>query len=284
MAIVLSLLAGALYGVGDFFGAMSTKRATVLQVIVGAHAVGLLGAIPASLLLADRFSFGALGIGACAGIFGGVGLMLLYRGLAVGPMFVIAPTTAISAAGVPALWDVANGGSLSRWAWIGVAVALLAILLVSTPEKSSSEPPPSARVIIEAILAGAGFGVLFIIFDMAPADTAPWPVVGARLMTVLPLGVVLVARTRRQRDPLSLALDKPVLLLIAAAGVADTLSNVLFIFAVGRGSLTVVSVLVSLYPIGTIVMARIFLAERMGPKQRVGLLFALAATGLIAAG
>lgn len=294
MAILLSLLTASLYGVGDFLGGLSARRAPIIQIIVGAHALGFFGALAASLLLADAFTWQDLAIGAAAGVFGGLGLALLYRGLAVGPMSVIAPITAISAAAVPAFWDVLTGGRLSPLAWIGVAVAVLAIGLVSTgsDDAASSIHPDfpataqaaasavSGRAVAEALASGASFGILFILFAAADPATAPWPSVGARIATVIPLATYLFVKKPRSQ----LVLDRTTILLIAGAGIMDTASNVFFIFAAKHGQLTTVSVLVALYPVATIIMAWIFLSERIASVQRVGLGLTLGAIALIAAG
>jgi uncharacterized membrane protein len=158
VTIFLSLLTGAIFGTGDFCGGLSAKRATILQVVAGSHAVGLLGVTAAAFLLADEFSTRGLALGAAGGLFGGIGVSFLYRRLAVGPMAVVAPITAIASASVPALWGALRGDSLSLLAWLGVMLALVAIGLVSA---SNGGPVAniSPQVIGESLLAGLGFGL-----------------------------------------------------------------------------------------------------------------------------
>lgn len=303
MAILLGLLAGLTYGIGDFYGGLSTKRTSVLYVIGGAHLVGLFGATLVSVVIADRFSVGSLVVGGIAGLFGGSGLMLLFRGLAVGPMFIVAPTTAVASAAVPVAWDVSTGGRLSWGAYLGVGLALVSLVLASYVPRTSDEANTQIKIILQSLLSGSCFGILFIMLDWADPQDAPWPLVGARLATTIPVGLYLFARSRRSsvdrargrsgRMPFTASksesdIDRSTLMapatmvMIALSGTMDTLANGLFIFAADRGELATVSVLVSLYPLSTILMARFVLNERMTPIQYAGLGLALAGTGLMA--
>jgi EamA domain-containing membrane protein RarD len=193
-------------------------------------------------------------------------------------MAVVAPITAITSAAVPALWGTLRGDALSFMAWLGVAVALVAIGLVSSSNDGAISQI-SPRVIGESLLAGAGFGTFFIFLDATEAVNAPWPVVGARLLTVVGLVAFMIA-TRREVVPKA----KSALGLIALTGAFDTASNVTFLYATNSGSLTIVAVLSSLYPIATVLLARVVLSERMTRVQLAGFASAIVATGLIAAG
>ncbi len=278
VAIILGVLAAVCFGAGDFYGGLSAKRTAVVNVVAFSHLVGLVGVLTVSLLFAENFRVEALGIGAAAGLFGAVGVVLLYRGLSTGPMAVVAPITAITSALVPSLWGVLDGESLSAVAWVGVAIAVVAIGLVSLPKDVDTDGI-TLRVVAESLLAGVGFGVFFILFDIAPDDVGAWPVVGARMVTVLPL-VPFVLMTRRPDLPAV----KATAMTIFATGALDTGANVLFLIATTLGELTIVSVLSSLYPVTTVVLARSLLNERMSSFQVAGLALAIAATTLIALG
>lgn len=278
MTIFLSLLTAAIFGTGDFFGGLSAKRATILQVVVGSHAIGLVGVTALAVLVADEFSWRAFVLGAIGGVFGGLGVGLLYRRLAVGPMSVVAPITAITSASVPALWAALTGDSLSPLAWTGVGIALLAIGLVSSSNDGDASDI-SLPVIAESLLSGVGFGAFFILIDATDAAAAPWPIAGARSATTFAILAFILA-TRAELLPRG----QRVGWLIAATGMLDTASNVIFLYAANRGSLTIVAVLSSLYPISTVVLARLVLSERMTRLQLAGFVTALVATALIAAG
>lgn len=278
MAIVLGLLTSLSFGAGDFFGGLSSKKTSAVNVVAFSHVIGLLGALSLAPWLADSFSARDYGLGVLAGALGGVAVVLLYRGLARGPMAVVAPLTAITSASVPALWGVATGDELSPLAWIGVGAALVAIALSSIPNESDGAPV-TLGVVREALVAGAGFGTMFILFDATADGTAPWPVVGARTVTVtVLLSFVLIARRP------GLATVRPALWMIVLAGLFDTGSNIMFLFAAKIGDLSIVAVLSSLYPAATVILARIVLDERMSRMQLGGLVTALAAAVLIALG
>ena len=283
MAIVLGLLTAILFGAGDFFGGLSTKRVSVVAVIALAHVIGLIGSTIAAVFIADEFLTDDFVIGAIAGIAGGIGLALLYRGLARGPMAVVAPLTAITSAAVPAIWGVAQGESFSTLAWVGIAVAGIAIVLTSLPDDRISGASLTSQVIIEALAAGAFFGVLFILFDETSSTTAPWPVVGSRLATASLLMVWLLLARRGELQAVRNSATKT-LPLIALTGLFDTGSNILFLIATQIGDLTIVAVLSSLYPASTVILARLVLAEAMTRLQLAGLVAALTATALIALG
>lgn len=278
MTIFLSLLTAAIFGTGDFCGGLAAKRATIVQVVGGSHLVGLIGVAAASFAIADEFSSNSFLLGAAGGVFGGLGVGFLYRRLAVGPMAVVAPITAITSAAVPALWGAFRGDAISLLAWLGVGVALVAIGLVSS-SSDGSIGDITPQVIAESLLAGAGFGAFFIFLDATEAASSPWPVVGARLVTTVGLlGFMLMSR--RQVVPR----ESAAVWLIVATGIFDTGSNVIFLYATNGGSLTVVAVLSSLYPISTVLLARFVLCERMTRLQLTGFVAAMIATGLIAAG
>ena len=278
MAIFLSLLTAASFGTGDFLGGLAGKRMRVLQVVAVSHLVGLAGITAASIVLAERFVAVDLVWGALGGSAGGIGIALLYRGLARGPMGVIAPLTAITSASVPSLWGVlVNGERLAAAAWIGVAVALAAIGLVSWSPNAESRL--TVRAVVEALAAGVGFGLMFVALDQTDAASAPWPIVGARLFTSSIL--VAVFLIRRERILPTARSDRRLLL---GAGLIDTGSNALFLYANEEGALTIVAVLSSLYPVATVLLARVVLAERLTRPQQLGFVAAMLATALIAAG
>jgi len=279
VAILLSLLTAALFGTSDFFGGMAGKRIRILQVLVCAHVIGGVGILPISLVIADQFRWEDLAWGAAAGSSGLVGLGLLYRGLARGPMGVVGALTAITSAAVPAIWGtVVDGDELVVLAWIGVGVALVAIGLVSwSPDDAGA--PVSAQTIIESLIAGAGFGFMFVVLDQTDPASAPWPIVGARMLTASILLATFLVRRRQiwPREPSTLGL-------LIGVGLADTISNALFLYSTQHGSLTVVAVLSSLYPVATVILARTVLHERLTRLQLSGFVLAMGATALIAVG
>lgn len=280
MAILLSLVSAVAFGTGDFFGGLSAKKTSALNVIAFSHLVGLIGIAFVSFRVSDAIDGEAVLIGAVAGIFGLAGVFYLYRGLSTGVMAVVAPLTAITSALIPALWGLLQGESLSILAWLGVLVALVAIGFCSSPsDVAEAQSTVTPQIVFESLLAGAGFGTFFILFDLAPDDVGTWPVVGARLVTAVPLVPFILLRRPSDLPAIRAAAGT-----IIATGVFDTLANALFLVATTLGDLTIIAVLSSLYPVSTVILANRVLKEKISSLQFAGLVLALAATVLIAAG
>jgi drug/metabolite transporter (DMT)-like permease len=289
VAILLALVTAATFGVGDFCGGLAARRVTAVQVVAGAHVIGAVGALIAAVAFAERWDTGDAVLGMLGGAFGMVGVILLYRRLAAGPMSVVAPLTGVTSAGFPAIWGLAGGERLTGPGWLGLLIGLLAVVLVSLgPEGPSGggDQPVTARVVGESLGAGLGFGAIFVFFDATSAESAPWPVASGRVLTSTLLVGFLLLRARRPGRGGGDVIPRsgPVLVLIALAGLADTLANVTFLAATAFGRLAVVSVLSSLYPISTVVLARVVLSERMTRPQVIGFASALTATALLTAG
>ena len=284
MVILISLATAIIFGSGDFCGGLAARRATVIQVVAGSHAVGLAGVLAVSVAVRSSPTTADLGLGVLAGLFGGTAVGLLYRRLAVGPMHVVAPLTAITSAVVPSVWGVVLGERLASQAWVGIALALVAIGLVSSSSAASEHVPVTAQVVVESLLAGCGFGLMFVVFDATDPASAPWPVVSARVFTTAALFTFLfAAKVVKPNVERGLPSDSGTWRLIVFTGLLDTMANVGFLYATARGALAIVAVLTSLYPVATVVLARWLLQERMTSNQRWGFVGAMAATGLIAA-
>jgi drug/metabolite transporter (DMT)-like permease len=271
-------LAATLFGLGDFCGGLASRRISALRVVASTHIIGLVLILVAAPLMADAFSVEALAVGALAGTFGMVGIGFLYRGLGRGPMAVVAPITAVNSAAIPVVWGLAFGEQLSPLHVLGILTGLGAIVLVSRIPGGSIAVPRG--LVLESMLAGAGFAAFFIVIDAAQDQTAPWPLVGARIASVL-LALGLLALRGGLRLPTR---REGVSGLIVATGVFDMAANVAFLLAVNTGLLSLVSVLAALYPATTVVLARVVLSERMSRSQVVGMFGAIGSVALIALG
>ncbi|TMR25483.1 DMT family transporter [Nonomuraea turkmeniaca] len=273
-AVILATACAVVYGTADFFGGLATRRTQVLSVVVLSQLAGLaliLGLLP---LLPGTFSDRAILWGLAAGLSGAAGLALFYRALATGVMSVVAPTTAVTSAALPVVFGLATGERPGFWALAGVVLALGSVLLVS--QDGSPGGRASLGALMTSLAAGAGFGGFFILLAMAPVDGGLWPLVGARLSSVTAVALVALA-ARRSLRPRAGALR-----IIVAAGVLDMAANVLFLLAQREGLLSLVAVLVSLYPASTLLLARQVLGERLNTIQVTGVACALGAVALIA--
>jgi drug/metabolite transporter (DMT)-like permease len=274
-AVVLALGAAALWGTGDFLGGLATRRLHVLLVLFWSQLVGLCG-VAVWIAASDADRPGAVLLWAAgAGVSAAIGLGCLYRGMAIGAMGIVAPISA-TAPIVPLVVSVARGDSPAPVQWAGIVLALLGIVLVSR-EPGGVGPQVAAGVGL-ALVAALCFGVFLVGMGEAAQESAPWAIATARFTSVLGLLAVLAATRTAPAVPRRLVLP------VVMVGVFDTAANVLFALSTTRGSLGIVSVLSSLYPLTTILLARGFLHERLGPTRMAGGLAALGGAALIAAG
>ncbi len=281
MAVLLALAAAAVYGASDFLGGLATRRARPTVVVLLSQSAGLTVLVLVLGFLSDADPVASdLRAGAGAGLVGALGVSLLYLALARGVMSTIAPVTALSAAALPVLVGVLDGDRPSASAAVGIAVAFVAIALITREGPGSRDVDTRAarRYLPVALLAGACFGAVFILLGRTSDDAGLWPLVAARVTSSAVLGVVVVARRVPLRPP------RGTVRTIVGAGVGDMAANVLFLLAARRGLLAVVSVLTALYPASTVVLAQTVLGERLRRPQLAGLGAAAGAAVLIAAG
>jgi drug/metabolite transporter (DMT)-like permease len=283
LAIVIGLAAAVTYGVADFFGGLAAKRAAAVVVTAFAALVGLVALLPFAFLVPARPSFEALLWGGLSGVTGAAAIFLLYAALAIGPMSILSPLTAVLSALVPMTWGLVGGERLPWWGYLALAAVLVAIVLVGfVPERDAVRP--RLRGILYAVGSGLLIGAFFILIDQAPSDSGLFPIVANRTVSGSILLVVLIVLwilARRRGVPAFPGL-RGALPLIVACGVADAAANVLILIGLRMGDLTVMSVLAALYPGGTIALAAIVLRERIAPVQWAGLVLALAAAAVLA--
>lgn len=275
---MLGVASAVVYGAADFLGALATRRSGVFAVVVWSQFAGLTVLAIAIAVTGEALpAMSDMGWGAAGGVGGGVGVVLLYRGLAIGRMGVVAPTAAVGAASIPVVVGLLLGERPALVALAGVVVALTAIVLVASDSAaagaSGSRVPPGLP---EAVGAAMGFAVFFICLANVQGEAALWPLLAARVS----IGIAAMAgvATRSSLRPGVAALPG-----IAVVGVLDMAANLLYMLASRRGLLSIVAVLVSLYPAVTVLLARFVLDERLSARQMAGLLAAGVGVVLIAA-
>jgi drug/metabolite transporter (DMT)-like permease len=219
----------------------------------------------------------ALGWGAAGGIAGGLGLVAFYRAMGDGPMSVVAPITALLTGVVPLIAGLGFGERPSALSWSGVALALVAIALVTRDPGvvTGDRSVPIRDTVARTLIAGTMFGLAFVALSR-PGDAAGmWPLLGARIGSLPVLGLlVLVTRT-------GVTIPADVRRPTVAAGVLDMAANIFVVEAFSRGLLTLVSVVTALYPAVTLLLARVVLDERVRRDQLAGLGVAAVAVVLI---
>jgi drug/metabolite transporter (DMT)-like permease len=273
MSVPIALPTAVAYGVADFAGGLAARRAPVLGVTAVIQLAGLVALVPVALLLPGSPSGAAWVIGGLAGIAGAGGLLLYLKALALGPMGVVAPLSAVVGAGLPLLVGLLSGERLGPIMLLGVTVALAAIVLATAA--TSGEAGHSIGPLL-GLAAGLGFGAFFIGIDATPADSGLWSLVAGRVVTVTLLGALVLARR-------SMAAARPNRLMITS-GIADTAANAGFLLATRVGDLGISAVVVSLYPVVVVLLARIVLRERLTPLQLTGAGLAVGASVLLATG
>jgi len=279
VGVLIALLAAVAYGSADFFGGLATKRSSVLTVVLTASAFGCLTALVAGPLLRPHAPTARdVELGALMGLISGAALASLYRGLAVARMSVVAPITAVVAAIVPVAFGQFIGERPSWVVAIGIVLAIGAVGLISTSshEDVAGQPEPMRSGIPEALLAGLGFGMAYVI--LSQTSRGMWPLVSARVASFVIVGGAALA-TRRLAVPTRHTLPPA-----ASSGTLDMVGNILYLVSLRYTLISVAAVLASLYPASTVVLARIVLKERLGRVQWIGVACAGVGIALIAHG
>jgi drug/metabolite transporter (DMT)-like permease len=275
MGVVLALAAAAAYGLSDFVGGLASRRTTAWPVAFLAGVGGLLGALLLALSRDGDPSASDLAWGALSGLGSGLGSAFLYRGLAAGRMGVVAPVSAVGAAVVPVVVGVATGERPTALVWLGIVAALPGIWLVSQEPDSAGG---LAAGLLDGVLAGLGFGLLFSAMGQVPESAGFWPLVvsqGTGSVAIAVTAVVLGASWRPTARSQLWGL---------AAGLLASAAVLCFLLATQGGLLAVAAVLTSLYPAFTVLLATLVLHERVHRAQGVGLGLCAVAVALVATG
>jgi drug/metabolite transporter (DMT)-like permease len=276
-AALLALGASLTWGVGDFLGGLKARVLPTLIVLAlsqpfGLAALGLAAAVRGTGIPGDEVAWSAL-----AAVFGTVGLFAFYRGMAAGAISVVTPIAAV-AAGIPVIWGViVSGDRISGFQAIGFVAA------VGGSVAASIEVRPERRRLAAGVgwaaLATLAFGAYYVPMHAASTQDWLWPAFLFRCTSVTLVWTVVLIRRMR---PSGL---RPHWSGLVAIGLLDTAGNALFAAASSHhGLLSVAAVLASLYPVVTVLLARIVLGERVQRTQDVGVVLALTGVVLITAG
>ncbi len=230
--------------------------------------------------------------GGAAGVATAVALGAFYHALSHGAMTIVAPITAVTSAAIPVALGLVSGERPGAVALGGMALAVVAVALVSgaVGERHSATPPAT---LILAFVAGAGFAIIFVTLDRTSDNSGMWPLVAARFVSVVLVGAFVLASSRRsgaRRDdsastaPEPLGLSVAVWRLALLAGALDMTANVLYVLAVRRGLLSVVVVVAAMYPVSTVCLAFGLDRERVSRSQALGMALAVGALVLVSLG
>lgn len=275
LGIIYGLASAAIWGSGDFSGGFATKKDNVFTVVFLSQFFGLLLLILLAVLFADPTpTTRDLFFGALAGLGGMVGLLGFYYGLSQQQMGLFAPLVAVITAILPVFAGILFEGLPSMVQIIGFCIAFTAVWFLSLGGEKNQITP---KVIWLAITAGLGFSTFFIAIDQADGSGAVfWPLVAARTASVVVLSVILAVRRLPHTAPRQ---NLPV---IGLTGIFDSGGNIFFVLAAQVGRLDIASVLGSLYPATTVMLAWLILKERLQRMQWIGVGLTLVALLLIA--
>lgn len=273
-AAALALAAAASWGVGDFFGGLKSRSLNPVAILIVAQPIGLT-LLAIWVAVRGQGPPGSSVLWAClAAVLGTTGLIAFYKGMAAGALSIVAPIAGAGAA-IPVIWGLAHGDHPSGYQELGFAAALTGVVLASFERR-----PEAARLAAGvgwAVIAMLAFGAYYIPMHEASHGDFLWAAFVFRLTsTTLIAAAWLVVRPSSARRA-----DLPVL---ASIGILDTGGNVFFAAASAKGLVSVVSILASLYPVVTVLLARAVLHERVHRSQELGIALALAGIVLISAG
>ncbi|WP_345799894.1 EamA family transporter [Microbacterium sp. AZCO] len=310
-------LAGALvYGSADFLGGLAARRLRSIVVTAVAAATGLVLLVVAYPAIGGDWIPADIGWGILSGFTGAIAIVLLYACLAIGPMSILSPLTAVVSAVAPILWGLLiEGETLSGIGYAGLGVALVAVVLVGfIPGEKAVRP--SLRGLLFAVGAGLAIGAFLIVIDRTSAESGLVPLIVNRsvstVLTSAVVGILALAAVRGGRrassvfaaagarlgatptghadlehadetpSPPPRAAAARAWWLAAGCGALDATANVAMVFALRLGDLAIVSALTAMYPAGTILLASVVLRERIAGVQWLGLGLALAAGAMLA--
>lgn len=291
-AVLFAALSGLSYGASDFTGALATKKDDAFLVTAAMQVVSLLSLVVVLVAFSTgQFVAFDLVWGSVAGLGAALGLTTFYRALAIGPMSSAASVTALTSAMIPVIAGLLLGEVPGAVTMAGIGLAIPGAVLVSiggvTARGVSMNLSPRDRVAVVgdigqtralSILAGCGFGLFFIALARTSADGGLYPLIGARLASITVLAALLSAR--RSWAPIGRS-QWP---LLVVGGVLDCAANSFYLLALETGSFTWVAAISSLYPVSTVLLARVVLNEKIMPVQILGLAMAGGALVLVAVG
>ncbi|HEY5348727.1 MAG TPA: EamA family transporter, partial [Candidatus Lustribacter sp.] len=266
MPIALALTAALVYGSSDFLGGLAGRRTSTISVVVASQAMGVLVLVAVVPGVGGHALASDLAWGAACGVAGAAAIALLYRGLAIGTMGIVSPVSAVLGASIPVIYGIVlHGERPASFAYAGIAAALAAVVCVgAAPDARRSRGLPPG--LLEAVGAGVGFGVYFIVLAQMRADAGMLPLLAARVTSV----ALLLAGGLAFGGIANVRVARPALGLVLLCGTLDASANVLYVIAAHTGLLSIVAVLTSLYPAATVALAATVLRERLGRLQWIG--------------
>ena len=284
LTIVLGFATSLVYGFADFFGGLATRKINAMMVTLVSGLSGLFFLLAISPWFGLQLDASSMFWGAMAGLFAAVAVTALYASLAIGPIAILSPLGAIVSALVPMGFGLFFRGesftTVGIWALVGILIAVGLVGFVPGADIRL----PSAKGLALGVIAGTSIGGILICVNQAPANSGITPIVFLRGSSALVMAIIILIAHLSRRSVGSPEATKKSWQASILAGILDATANTMFLIAMRLGELTVVAVLIALYPLGTIVLARVFLNEKIAKVQLAGVLLALSCSALLASG
>lgn len=274
MSSLLALGSAISFGLSDFMGGFASKQLAATRVSFRAAWTALALAMMGWIVMGGDVTVRDSWFGAAAGLAGLLGLVFLFKALAIGPMAAVSPITALVGALVPVSVGLIGGERPGILALTGAGLGLIGVPLVSGIDRHSGQRP-ARSVVIMAIVAGLGFGGFFAFIAQVDPAAGLWPLIPAKLATLVALGVILLASPKTGKAPRIAARWA------YASGAIDMLANMFFLLASQIGMLSITGVISSLYPAVTVALGRLVLKEHLTVLQVAGVVLVIAALTLI---
>ena len=271
--IAYGLLAAVAFGAGDFVGGTAARRTSVLAVVAGAHLAGLMALLVGAAVLRPPFPGpDGVALGLVAGVAGAIGLVGLFGGMAVGSMGLVAALSGAGSLSVPVIVGAAMGARVAPLQLLGIAAAAAAGVAAS----GASRGDLGRRALLLSAVAALGFGAWYVLLDLgAEAGDPLWILILNRAASATLTGALAIRRFDAGHYPLRI---------VVASGLLDVTGNALYVAARGEMAVGLAAALTGLYPIVTMLLARVVLRERLAPLGLLGVALAITAVVLISVG
>ena len=285
LVVLIGMSSALVFGSADFLGGLASKRISSIRVTAIAAGIGLVLLLAAYPLIGGHWSASAVLFGGLSGVSGALAISLLYACLAIGPMSILSPVTAVVSAIVPASVGIlVRHDHFGLLGYIAIGLALVAVVFVGFV-RDERAVRPTARGLTMAALGGVFIGLFLVLIDLTPKNSGLVPLIANRAVntTIMfaTIGILALLTRRRGAAPAAGAW-RPGIRLAIACGIVDAVANGGLLLGIRLGDLTVIAVLTALYPAGTIILAAIVLKERIAVVQYFGLALAIAAGALLA--
>ena len=271
LSIIYGLISALGWGAADFTGGLASKKSSPYQVLFLAEVAGLLPLVIITALVHEPLpALPAWLWSALASTVGTLGLLILYRALAEGQMTIAAPVSALLAAIIPVLVGAVTEGLPHPITFLGFGLALTSVWVISQNGEMEGQRL-NLRDLRLPLISGLFFGAYFVLIHQATQEAFFWPLVSARLAGTLVM-LIYAATMRGTMMP-----KRSVWPIVILGGMLDVIGNVFYVLASHTGRLDIAAVLGALYPASTVVLAWIFLHERLSRNQWIGIVLSLVA-------